>query len=795
MLPLIAALAVALVPVMALAQPPRNGTDPAGALAYDLAFDRFEFPWSTALAVSRDDQRIAYAVRQRPRDANTSSRYMPNGTPSSVVGSRVFLTDRTSGTTVDVCPGGNCWQPAWAPDGRTLAFYSDRDGPPQLWVHDLTSGRSRRVSPARVKAKLWVGDEAQWAPDNRTVFVPLAPDTGAGAWLPVAAAKTPAPVAADSPSVWVLKAGSEAKAEASAAAPSPRSLFYNRENNAAVAAIDTRSGAVRIVAAAEADPRPSVMRLSPSGRWVSYLSVFREHGITSQNSTMDLAVVPAAGGATRVVARDLPLLRDYHRMNYAWHPSEDKLVYLADTALFIVDLSGDAPAAPRRLGASLGALAPTLNWFTRDGRAVVVGTNPVDEKSYADVLARGLAVVPLDGSAPVRVAIDARYTLDDVLRGDARTVWQPQPGTLTATLTENATGLRVVGRFDVGGGAMRTLWSGRARVGSLTGGGSHDALFGFYEDVATPPDVYRFGADFAPRDRVSHVDPRLDRVAVGTAEVFETAVPGYNGALGTVRTAVLLPPGAKRGDRLPAVVLMYPGGDRSREAELFGGGGGLTIPNLLFTSRGYAVILPHLRLGPNREAGNPLKEMVDELLPQVYRAAELGYIDVTRLAIGGQSFGGYGTGSIISATNLFRAAVAVSGIYDLAGTYGYLDDNGGSFWVGWSEGGQARMGTHPWASMMRYLENSPYYRADKIVTPLLLVHGDEDMAYHDAQKLFSALRRLDRPVQLATYRGMGHVIYEWTRPNAVDAARRIVDFVRQHLGPARAPTVGMGESR
>ena len=114
--------------------------------------------------------------------------------------------------------------------------------------------------------------------------------------------------------------------------------------------------------------------------------------------------------------------------------------------------------------------------------------------------------------------------------------------------------------------------------------------------------------------------------------------------------------------------------------------------------------------------------------------------------------------------------------------YGHFDDAGTSFWVGWSEGGQARMGTHPWANLTRYLENSPYYRADKIHTPLLLVHGDKDNAYHDAQKMFTALRRLDRPVQLATYRGMGHVITEWTRPNAVDAAERIIEFLHRHLG-------------
>jgi dipeptidyl aminopeptidase/acylaminoacyl peptidase len=65
---------------------------------------------------------------------------------------------------------------------------------------------------------------------------------------------------------------------------------------------------------------------------------------------------------------------------------------------------------------------------------------------------------------------------------------------------------------------------------------------------------------------------------------------------------------------------------------------------------------------------------------------------------------------------------------------------------------------------------------------MLIVHGEEDMAYRDAQKLFSALRRLDRPAQLASYAGEGHVIYEWRRAAAADAARRMVEFYRRHLG-------------
>ena len=156
-------------------------------------------------------------------------------------------------------------------------------------------------------------------------------------------------------------------------------------------------GAARPLVSATAEPRPSVLRLSASGRWVSYLSVFKDHGITNQESSVDLAVVPATGGAPKVVVADLPLLNDYHGRNYAWHPTDDALVYMKGGQLWLVTVGQDGPGAPRRLGESLGALAPTLHWFTRDGKAVVVGTDPIDDKGYGDARPRGLAVIPLDG--------------------------------------------------------------------------------------------------------------------------------------------------------------------------------------------------------------------------------------------------------------------------------------------------------------------------------------------------------------------------------------------------------------
>lgn len=104
----------------------------------------------------------------------------------------------------------------------------------------------------------------------------------------------------------------------------------------------------------------------------------------------------------------------------------------------------------------------------------------------------------------------------------------------------------------------------------------------------------------------------------------------------------------------------------------------------------------------------------------------------------------------------------------------------------WSETGQGRMGTHPWGDLRRYLINSPYYRADYIRTPLLMLHGEIDYTcpVEDARKMFNALKRLSRPAELAVYEGEGHVVYGWSRVNAVDATERMLRFLETHLKAA-----------
>jgi dipeptidyl aminopeptidase/acylaminoacyl peptidase len=121
----------------------------------------------------------------------------------------------------------------------------------------------------------------------------------------------------------------------------------------------------------------------------------------------------------------------------------------------------------------------------------------------------------------------------------------------------------------------------------------------------------------------------------------------------------------------------------------------------------------------------------------------------------------------------------------MPGNFAHMDAHGANVNFLWSETGQGRMGTHPWGDLRRYIANSPYYQADKIHTPLLLIHGKQDDAcpVEEAEKMFNALKRLGREAELAVYDGEGHVPGEWALANAVDATERMLDFLERHLAP------------
>jgi dipeptidyl aminopeptidase/acylaminoacyl peptidase len=214
----------------------------------------------------------------------------------------------------------------------------------------------------------------------------------------------------------------------------------------------------------------------------------------------------------------------------------------------------------------------------------------------------------------------------------------------------------------------------------------------------------------------------------------------------------------------------------------------------LLTGHGYAVLVPSL---PNPPDGmtDPAKNVAGRILA-VMAAAEAepalkGRFDPARAALLGWSFGGYTTMATITQTDRFRAAVEMDGISDLVMYWSALapsrvlipEDGYGTIGAtGTVEATQPELGAPPWGDPDRYARNSPLLAADRIHTPLLLIHGALDpIAMTQSQAMYSALFRQGKDAMLVTYWGANHAV---TAPGDVrDVWARTFRFLDEHLKP------------
>ena len=743
---------------------------------------------------------VAYYVQELPAgidpDARTAfGRFQVDGTPNSRLGWKLYIARIGADEGRIACDvDGATWAASWSADSKRLALYSNAGGAVRLWVYDVDSGECRKASDLSIKARLWSGDEAVWSIDGRSVYVPLKPP---GQQPPLEEDFRVRPTHAElasSGAFHIFRHDLEKTAALNqdGGQASAQMLW---EHNADVASVSLDSGDVDVLVPFDFDPRPSVVRRSASGRWLSYLSIFQKPDAAAP-LTYDLVLVPSSGGgAFTVLSKHIVPRTDYYTGTYRWHPSQDRLIYLSEGGLWVLEVSAKGPGKPRRLGASLGPMAQLPLAFTRDGQHVIVGVEPdLNASAVQGPPPSAFAAIPLDGSPPIRLQADpARWQSKEVLLADNGVVWQPEADTVTLRAAEHRTGRAAIVRIELRSGREEVLWTGEfARLSASSASADHARLCLSYEDFTTPPDIYCVDGRFAKLQRISRVEPRLEGVHAGSYQVFETVVPHFDGTLRTASTGVIMPPGKKQGDRVPGIVMFYPGLnlalDRGPGRTGYAGGNPNGIPSALFTARGYAVVYAEVIIGPGNQPGNAMQEITDSLLPQVYKAAELGYVDIRRLAINGQSFGGYATPAVLSRTTLFRAGLAFNGQYDLGGSYGLFAsiDNSASGGRHWIESSQPRIGTHPWADLRRVIDNSPFFQADKIRSPLFIVVGEHDQV-GEAQKLYSALERLGRPVQLGVYEGSGHFVDGWPRANAIDVSKRAFAFLREHLGDPLAP--------
>ena len=134
------------------------------------------------------------------------------------------------------------------------------------------------------------------------------------------------------------------------------------------------------------------------------------------------------------------------------------------------------------------------------------------------------------------------------------------------------------------------------------------------------------------------------------------------------------------------------------------------------------------------------------------------FVDASKIGCMGASYGGFMTQYLQTRTDLFAAAVSHAGISNIASYWG------GGYW-GYTYGECAQYGSFPWNNPSLYVEQSPLFSADKIKTPLLLLHGtvDTNVPTNESQQLYTALKILGKEVEYVQVDGENHVIVDYKK--------------------------------
>jgi dipeptidyl aminopeptidase/acylaminoacyl peptidase len=209
--------------------------------------------------------------------------------------------------------------------------------------------------------------------------------------------------------------------------------------------------------------------------------------------------------------------------------------------------------------------------------------------------------------------------------------------------------------------------------------------------------------------------------------------------------------------------------------------GDINIP--YFVSNGYLVLTPDIYF----TIGEPCNRVYNSIGSAADYLSTLAFVDSSKLGIQGHSRGGYETNCLITRTGKFAAACSAAGMSDYISLYGNMRINGRTRHRGF-EFGYQRIGASLWEHPDLYIKNSPIFKADKVTTPLLIMHnkGDGDVPFSQSFELFTALRRFGKHVWMLQYDGEDHMILT-NHQFAKDFTIRLKQFFDHYLKDSLPP--------
>jgi dipeptidyl aminopeptidase/acylaminoacyl peptidase len=263
--------------------------------------------------------------------------------------------------------------------------------------------------------------------------------------------------------------------------------------------------------------------------------------------------------------------------------------------------------------------------------------------------------------------------------------------------------------------------------------GADGALAFVGSQSARPAELWYMASPTVPPRRLTDLNAEVASRELGKVERFTWKGPdGFH-----EDGIVVYPPGFSAGEKVPLVLVIH-GGPQAASTEAF------SALAQLFAARGFAVFQPNYRGSDN--LGNAYMRAIlgdagdgpgRDVLAGVDALVKRGFVDSSRIAVSGWSYGGYMTSWLIGHDTRWKAAVAGAPVTDLADQYYFSDFNVQARYsmkgeaTPFSPGGEAQ-----------YKAQSPITYATRAKTPTLILSntGDFRVPYTQAFKLFRTLK-------------------------------------------------------
>lgn len=469
---------------------------------------------------------------------------------------------------------------------------------------------------------------------------------------------------------------------------------------------------------------------------------------------------------------------DYDVATACWSPDGEEIAFVADMSeegdctpmkdIWLLPANGGEPKRIVKDIATRGS--PKIAW-SPDGKYIAYTCmNPIKpgelRHQYSNIW-----VKPVEGGDAMNLT--AEFDRPVSRREEASLRWSPDSDEIYFISHSHGTShLHRVGMDKV----VSKITEGEETIQSYSMDNEFSRIVYCSTTATSLPEIYL--REEGKTEQVTHLTtPMVEELPISEPETFWfRSSDGFD-----VQGWIMKPDDYKEGKKYPALLQIH-GGPWSNYGYQF---------SSLFqhlSANGFVVIYINHRAstGYGYDFANITgrwgdREYKDLMEAMDYVINEYPYVDPERLGVGGCSGGGYLTNWIVTHTNRFKSAVTVASISNWMSFYGCSDLGPCHILNFWD----LTLGKEPWDKPESYLDPSPISYADKVETPLLILHGEEDFRcpMEQAEQFFAALKKQGKEVRFIRFPGESHAhIHTMKKPSHTRAAfKHSLNWYKKYL--------------